>query len=81
MMYWDGGWGGWAFMAISMLMFLPLVTWAIVLVIRALNRSRSEQQTSGSSAERILEDRFARGEIDRQEFENRSETLRTHAGR
>jgi len=81
MMYWDGGWGGLAFMVISMIMFLALVTWAIVFVIGTLNRSGSEQQTPGSSAERILEERFAREEIDRQEFEDRRETLRTHAGR
>ena len=74
-----GGWGmmgGW--MLLWSLLLLALVVLGIVLVVRAL---QSSGERGGDAAPprpdalRILEERFARGEIDRQEFEERRRTL------
>jgi putative membrane protein len=57
------------------LQVLAAIVAGIVWLVRTLS-VRSNQNGSGSSAMRILEDRFARGEIDRDEFEERRRTLR-----
>lgn len=66
------GWG--CALALWLLVLLAIVA-GIVWLVRALGDS-SSQSRSGSSAIRILEERFARGEIDRDEFEERRRTLR-----
>jgi putative membrane protein len=90
-----GGWGwGWP-MAVSSVFFWVLVAVAIVALIRYLSRSGHQgggprppyqwQQPPGGyhpgppSPEQILAERFARGEIDEQEFGNRMDTLRRQA--
>jgi len=57
-------------------MFSMVAFWAalIVLGIWAVRRLNGDQQ--GAKAELILEQRFARGEIDREEFETRRRVLR-----
>lgn len=62
-------------LALWLLVLLAVVA-GIVWLVRALG-GRSNQSGSGNSAMRILEDRFARGEIDQNEFEERRRTLRT----
>lgn len=90
---WDG-WGGWGWggivMIILMILFWAAVIVGIVLVVRALtsDRSRSVGQSPGrmeasattDGALRILEERYARGEIDREEFLRRKEDLVTGQG-
>lgn len=72
MMMWYGGW----WMAIWMLLF-----WAgvILLVVWAVRAATGDSQRTGRSehdrALHILEERFARGEIDRDEFEERRSVL------
>ncbi|MGH2729039.1 MAG: SHOCT domain-containing protein [Actinomycetota bacterium] len=75
MMYWDGGWAGWILMSVAMVVFWGLILWVVVFVVRAFTVPRSEQTPPGSSAKRILDERFARGEIDQQEFEERRGVL------
>jgi putative membrane protein len=71
--------GGWMMgipMLVSALLFVVLVVAGIWLLVRAINGgSFGASTTSGSSAQTILEERFARGEIDRDEFEERRRTL------
>lgn len=69
MMGWDSGWG-WVG-AIWMLLF-----WAtlITLIVWAVGRVTGPQSPH-RHAEEILEERFARGEIDGQEFEERRREL------
>ena len=73
-----GGWGmGW-FGSIFMLIFWGLVIVGLILVIRWLLQA-SHKDTgpaqSGSRALDILKERYARGEIDRQEFEQKKKDL------
>ncbi len=68
MMGHDGQWYGhpWAWIGHG-LWFLLFAGLAIALVV-ALNRYRGENIGGGKNARGILEERYARGEIDREEF-------------
>ena len=69
---------GYGLMAFSSLLFWALVVAGIVLLVRYLGRTTG-QPLGGDrrQAERILAERFARGEIDEDEYRQRLETLRT----
>ncbi len=78
---WAGdGWGmtGWIAMALLMILFWGGVVAVIVVFLRRPhpNQGTSEMQTTRESAERILDARFARGEIDETEYLARQNTLR-----
>jgi putative membrane protein len=78
MRYGDGGigWGGWFVMVAMMVVFWGAVAWVIVTLIRQ-NGARSEPPGAGASEPvRILDERFARGEIDEDEYQRRRELLR-----
>ena len=64
-------------MLLVWLLFLALIVAGAVLVVRAFwDRSGSGQAWKGDrEALRILEERYARGEIDREEFEERRRVL------
>ncbi|HET6951953.1 MAG TPA: SHOCT domain-containing protein [Acidimicrobiales bacterium] len=72
MMWWDGdgGWGPWVAMTFIMLAFWGVVIWAVVSVVRSAGAGRARD------AEDVLAERFARGEIDEDEFRRRREVLR-----
>ena len=73
-----GGWGmGW-FGSIFMLIFWGLVIVGLVLLIRRLvfsTRKDADPALGGSRAMEILKERYARGEIDREEFEQKKQDL------
>lgn len=71
----DGSWVGWLVMAVFMLIFWALVVGGIVVLVRYI---RSGEQRSGSDALRILDERFARGEIDADEYSRRRQLLGSH---
>jgi len=83
MMYWYdhdlSGWG-YAWMSIGMVVFWGLLIAAFVLVVRMVTRSDGATSTGDQlrSAEHLLAERFARGEIDAEEYASRLDTLRTH---
>jgi len=80
---WHDGWG-WGFAGFwAMLLFMALFWGVIVaLVVWAVRqyRPRQEPAAGGGDAMRILEERFARGEIDADEFQRRREILRGGTG-
>jgi putative membrane protein len=80
MMWWPGehmtGWG-WAAMTISMILFWGLLILGGVLLVRALNRpSGNAEAAPRPTPEQMLAERFARGEIDEEEYRRRLDALR-----
>ncbi|TFD82522.1 SHOCT domain-containing protein [Cryobacterium fucosi] len=82
MMYgWYGGdWGigAWIAMALMMLVFWGGVVTVVVLLLRRTHTSEGSNllRPSHHDAERILNERFARGEIDEEEYSTRRAALR-----
>lgn len=74
-MMWFGP-GGW-WMALWMLLFWSGVIVLVVWAVRAATDG-SRRGEDGNRAIHILEERYARGEIDREEFEQRRSTLEGH---
>lgn len=75
---WDWGLGHMAFGGLMMLLFWGGVVVLIVLAVRWIgggSASDSGTQTQRKSASEILKERFARGEIDKDEFEERKRLL------
>ena len=72
-MMWSGddwGWGAWLIMSLTMLGFWALVIWAALSVGRSNGSGRDNGQA-------ILAERFARGEIDENEYLRRRELIRS----
>lgn len=74
MMGWGGGWNGMIFGPLLMILFLALPVAAVVVLIRWFGGSRGSTST-GQTPLDILRERYARGEIDKDEFEERRRTL------
>lgn len=82
MMFWYdhdvSGWG-WFGMSVGMVLFWALIITALVLVFRAANQPHEHTHTpTAPTPEQILAERFARGEIDEEEYQRRLNAL--HAG-
>lgn len=74
--YQDGtGWGGWLVMTVAMVAFWALVIFAVVALFRDATSSR--HPASRQDPMDILDQRFARGEIDEDEYHARSAVLRS----
>ncbi len=74
----DAGWAGWLFMSLMMLVFWGGLAAIIVWLIRQPQRSAGGVKQSAMA---ILEERFARGEIDEEEFNKRRNTLLQASGK
>jgi putative membrane protein len=76
---WGDGWHGMFLGPLMMLLFLAIATAVIVLIVRWLWGAGKGTHQNGAPAQKsaldILRDRFARGEIDAQEFEERRKIL------
>ena len=74
-----GGWG-YALMTISMILFWGAVIYGIVALVRYAHRDGPQRgEPAGPPApepERLLAERFARGEIDEAEYISRRDALR-----
>lgn len=82
MMWWNhnGGWGTgqWLGMGFMMVIFWGLVIALVIWVMRSARSGRDSDAHSSiptQSADQILAQRFARGEIDEHEFTQRREAL------
>jgi putative membrane protein len=74
--YGDGpGWGGWLMMTVVMLAFWSLVILASMAVYRSFRDDDRRRPEGRDGAEQVLRDRFARGEIDAEEYARRHEVL------
>jgi putative membrane protein len=83
MMWWYGpGMTGWGYglMTVSMVLFWALVIFGVVALVRYLSRN---DRGSGAPAtpKELLAERFARGEIDEDEYRRRLEVLTTAIAR
>ena len=74
---WDWSWGHMIFGSLMMILFWGGVILAIVLVVRGLGGGTADRETraGGKSSLDIFNDRFARGDIDKAEYEERKKLL------
>lgn len=81
MMWYGDGMGAWGYvlMITSSVLFWALVILGIVALFRYLGRSplRDEPRRARPTAEQLLDERFARGEIDEDEYRQRLNALRS----
>jgi putative membrane protein len=82
MMFWNGGgWPFWeiALMWVGMIAFWTLLIWAVyALIINTTRRPDAPVRSgerSGNNAQRILDERLARGEIDADEYRRLRDVL------
>ena len=72
----DWGWGGMIFGPLLGLLYIGLIVVAVIFVVRWLGGELGHRQGGRARpALQILEERFARGEIDQEEFEQRKRLL------
>ena len=80
-MWWNGGgigWAGWLAMALTMVAFSALLVVSAVAVWRAVTRDVGRgADASVRTPDRLLDERFARGEIDEDEYLRRRDVLRS----
>ncbi len=75
-MGWGGmGWGGWVVMILAMVAVWALVAFAGIAIFRGIRNGRSGTLPE-QDASQILDERFARGEIDIDEYHARQDALR-----
>lgn len=83
-MDWDGSWGfaGWLMMTLMMLLVWGVPVGLVVWLIRSnFNRDHATRAPQpGTDADQMLAERYARGEIDEEEFRRRREVLRAGLG-
>lgn len=81
-MGWGMGWGGWVLMVLLTVAFWGLVIVGVMALFRTIRAERNPPYgaagTGRQSADEILDERFARGEIDAEEYRTRKDQL--HAG-
>ncbi|MFJ9566160.1 SHOCT domain-containing protein [Streptomyces fuscichromogenes] len=89
MMWYDGGGGGWFVMTVFMVLFWALVIAGAIALVRYFATTRqsrpqgppspAEPGLGDRTAQDLLAARFARGEIDEDEYRRRLAVLREHA--
>ncbi|ELB94693.1 putative membrane protein [Rhodococcus wratislaviensis IFP 2016] len=87
MMWWNNGmgygmgWAGWMLMVLLMVAFWGLVIAGVMALFRTIHTDHhppyDTDAPSRQSADKILDERFARGEIDAEEYRIRRDRLRT----
>ena len=66
--------GGYGFGGIFMILWWILIIVGIVMLVKWLNKSSGTEDSTNKALE-ILKERYARGEIDEQEFQKRKSDL------
>ena len=70
------GWGGWIVMTLTMVAFWSLVVFGVIAIFRGDREARSDQIPRERDPMQILDERFARGEIEIEEYHARQDVLR-----
>ena len=79
MMWGNGmGWGGWLLMTLTTVGFWAVVVFGIVAIFRGTGGTGARDGSREREAQLILDERFARGEIDAEEYRSRQNLLSTH---
>jgi putative membrane protein len=68
---WDGGWLGW----VGMVFWWVLVIFLVIAAIRWFSDRAGSGAPHGKSALDILRERYARGEIEKKEYEEKRKAL------
>jgi putative membrane protein len=76
MMYdWGPGWGGMFFGPVFMIALIAASAVAIVALVRSVSSQRTAPNDRVPSPREILDERFAKGEINREDYEARRKAL------
>ena len=76
-MHWGGDFGmGFGGGGIFMILFWVLIILGVIYLVKMLLGDGSTEQKKGESAQEVLEKRFARGEMSKEEFEDAIEVLK-----
>ena len=74
---WHQGWSGWwVLMPLAMTALLGALVWAVVNIGRPPQGSRPHASDTRTEAERLLDIRYARGEIEEEVYRHRLDVLR-----
>ena len=73
---WGGGWGGMVWYWVMHLLWWALVIAAVIVLVRWGSDERRYRRDTEDSAVTILRERYARGEIDQKEFDERMRFLK-----
>jgi putative membrane protein len=79
MMHWGGDFGmgfGLGFGWIFMILFWVLIILGVVYLVKALFGGPKAQEKRGETAREVLEKRFTKGELSKEEFEDAIEVLK-----
>jgi putative membrane protein len=82
MMWYGDGMGGWGYvlMTLSTVVFWAAIIAGGVALFRYLSRSQGGVREARVTPEQVLAERYARGEIDEDEYRRRLDTLRSVQG-
>ena len=70
-----GGFGWMAIMPVLWIIVLGLIIWAVVAAVRGSSESRSSNSSKADLALEVLKRRYARGEINKEEYEEKKRDL------
>jgi putative membrane protein len=73
--FYHGGFGFWWLMPIGMIIFWGLIIWGIVALVRWNRHGHQVMTSSSESALEILKTRYAKGEINKEEYEEKKKTI------
>ena len=70
-----GGFGWMWLMPVFWILFLGLIIWAVVALVRGQSESRSSDSSKADSALEVLKKRYARGDINKKEYDEKKKDL------
>ena len=72
------GWWGMGLGPMFMLLFFGVFIFGLVTLIRWLSAESSTQKARDKTAKEMVQERYARGEIDREEYQQKMQDLEPH---